>query len=260
MAPHIVEVSAPLSGVYRVGRNDRPVFSSAPWKDAGKGRYDDPMVGSAPPIPYGQYPSSTYFRVVYCSSSLTGSFAECVQKFRTSLTLVASLHHSGVLRDSTIEEVLGDVAIVRDGSLKGIVPDRWMHRRHYAHAEVLTSVRFADICASSTLSVLRSVPHLALLAAELGLPDIDVSAVTGSHRAFTQACARYIHDSHTESGDRFSGLRYVSRLGADVELECWAIFDDRIEGDRIVHGTPVTAETPQLQQAAEILQLGPEIQ
>lgn len=255
MAPHLAEVAALVGGLYRVGRNDRPVFRPAPWKDVGKGRYDDPLGGGRSVPPIYPFPERSRFRVVYCSSSLTGSFAESLQKFRTSLTLVADLYRSGVLRHASVEDVLGDVANVRDDIAKGVVPERWTRRRHFGRVDVPPSLHFADVCASRTLSVLRSVPYLAQLAERAGLHDIDVSAVTGPHRSLTQACARYIYEARTEAGEQFSGIRYVSRLGEDVEWECWALFDDRAEVDPVINSVQVTADVPELRQAADILRL-----
>jgi hypothetical protein len=246
--PQIVEVGPPAGGVYRVGRKDRPVLAATAPDLSGKGRFDDPWLSHPPGIE-----RETCFGVVYCATSLTAAFAETLQGFRVSLSLIADLLEAGLGEDTIAHEMLRDV--VRQGASgpRGVVGRDWMIRRHWGRQHLLSSLRFADICASQTLNRLRSDPGLAALALDAGIDDIDLSAVTGRHRSFTQACARFIHSASTADGNRFAGIRYLSRLGGQTDWECWALFDDRITPDLGITPQPVAPDTPALQEACRIL-------
>ncbi len=78
---------------------------------------------------------------------------------------------------------------------------------------------------------------MATQARDLGISDIDESAVLGPAREFTQAIARYFYE-YGEPSDRtaFAGLRYTSRL--NLEWECWALFADRIRHSPGMPGLP----------------------
>jgi len=111
-----------------------------------------------------------------------------------------------------------------------------------------------------TCSLPRTLPHrigygpdpLAPLADALGLSDIDISVVTGSHRRLTQALAAMVYEEGRPTSPTYGGLRYVSRLNR--AWECWALFIDRsvVLPQRVI---PIAADDPSLHDAARILQL-----
>jgi hypothetical protein len=112
---------------------------------------------------------------------------------------------------------------------------------------------FVDIAAAATLAVLR--PALAAVALEVGLPDVDLSAVTGPARLVTQEAARYIYEQHDTAGaPRYAGVRYLSRL--NLEWECWAVFVDRLRHRVVRSGEVIRADDPGLYEAAALLGLG----
>jgi hypothetical protein len=244
----IAEVGPPPGGVFRVGRKDKPVFAAANLELSGKGRFDDPWLTYQPRIE-----RHLCFGVVYCATSLTAAFAETLQGFRVSLTLVADLLDTGLGEGAIFEDVLRDVAHKEGGGIRGSVSKDWTFRRHWGQQRLVPEQRFADICASETLGTLRANPGLAALAIKEGIDDIDLSAVTGANRRFTQACARFVYRSIAENGQPFAGIRYLSRLGGGIEWECWALFDDRARSSFSLTPQSVSPENPAFQEACDIL-------
>lgn len=169
-------VESPAAGIYRVGRNDRPVFSPPDVRNAGHGRFDAPVRSAA-------VASQTSFAVMYCCSSLLGALVETLQKFRPSLGIVAQL---------------GPEA---DGS----VPQEWAIRRSWNQTVIGTGAMFVDSASAETLASLRAQRHLAIIAEDLGLADIDLSALTGPHRRLTQAMSVHIRSVVPEA----AGTRYM---------------------------------------------------
>lgn len=211
-----------MTGVFRVGRSDRPVFSSPDHGHSGHGRFD------APARTIADTASSSY-PVVYCCSSLHGAFIETLQKFRPSLGIVAQLGPDA----------------------GGSVPQAWANRRSWSQAAIGSDVIFVDSASSETLASLRSQRHLAVMADELGLPDIDLSALTGPHRRLTQAVSLHIHTSIPEA----AGVRFVSRFGSDRNFECWAVFADRVRLDPGNPDRPVLVDLPEFRLALGTLGL-----
>src|SRR5207248_4702134 len=88
-----------------------------------------------------------------------------------------------------------------------------------------------------------------------GLPDVDLSAVTGPARALTQEAARYIYDQRDSAGvPRYAGLRYFRCL--NPQWECWAVFVDRLHHRVVRSGEVIRADDPGLYEAATLLGLG----
>jgi len=244
----------PVGGVYRVARRLRPPFAPPPWGFADPetgtfgNRFDDP--GQADGVP-----EAGRFRVISCATAKAGAYAEVLASLRPSLALVAEIRAHGAGSDSAAVHSLGYLRA--PGPLQAL-PAEWRAARQVGHAVLDPSLVFADLASARTLAHLRSVTDLARLARTLGLADIDLSAVTGPHRAFTQACARYLHEFDDEAGRQFAGIRYLSRLGEGPDRECWALFDDRI---RFVGGTDVTgiaADDPDLLVVARLYHLAVE--
>jgi hypothetical protein len=96
-------------------------------------------------------------------------------------------------------------------------------------------------------------PVLAPIAAALGLPDVDLSAVTGPSRLLAQEAARYIYEQYGEAGQpQCAGIRYTSRL--DRTWECWAVFGDRLR-HRVTRVDAIAATDAALHAAAKVLGL-----
>lgn len=221
-------IDPPHNGVFRIGRADRPVFAPPDWEHSGSGRYDDPRR-------LEPFDASRNFRVVYGSTSLFGSFVETLQKFRPSLAVLAGVGSGG----STPTGATGQI------------PSGWLARRHWAEAKVATQCRFADCAAGETFASLREQPKLAAIAVELGIDDIDVSAVTGPYRPLTQAVAAHVHETIPDC----AGIRYVSRFGTEIDFECWAIFADRVLFRTVEPDRQISPNLPEFQRAMTALNL-----
>ena len=106
--------------------------------------------------------------------------------------------------------------------------------------------------AGETIHHLRAV--CAAVAVDLGVPDIDVSTVTGPLRLITQTAARYFYEQVDDAGRPVhAGIRYMSRL--NPAWECWAVFHDRMAHapDPVVE--PIRIDDPGLVESACLLDL-----
>jgi len=125
---------------------------------------------------------------------------------------------------------------------------------HYPSGKHVLSDRLlaiADIFAVETIQRLRE--GLAPMAVSLGLPDVDVSALTGPERVLTQEIARYIYEQADHAGQPlYSGIRYLSHY--NTGWECWALFVDRLS-HKVVRVDSILATDPGLFDAARILKL-----
>ncbi len=230
-------------------------FDPPPWRvafDDGtfRGRFDDPRGMSG-------MPAEQRFRTIYCATQPAGAFGETIQKFPPSPEIIGQFAPS----DEPIDPQL----------LGGIVPLQWLSNRWIGKTVLDPSLHFFDLTAAENLRVLYYTPTLARIIGELGLglPGIDLSAVTSPHRRLTQEIARYVYNQVDEAGGKargratgitgtntgqpyFAGLRYVSHLNPG--WECWAIFHDRM-----LH-TPsspevVRSDDPGLREASDFLGL-----
>ena len=227
------DVPAPRSPIYRVGHAPDP-FRPPDWAYARAdgtfgNRFDDPR---------GRHgvPTSRRFRVLYVASQPAGAYGETVAQFRPSLKVLASL---GIAHPP--------------GSRRGrpVIPRDWRAARRLGVAVLRPALRFVDVEDPDTIQSLRSV--LAPVAVALGLPDIDLSAITGPQRQLTQELALHVYSLSDASGrPLYGGLRYVSRHNR--EWECWAVFADRLS-QRVVRVDPIAADDPGLYDAARILGL-----
>jgi hypothetical protein len=129
-------------------------------------------------------------------------------------------------------------------------------RRQIGHTRLDPALRFLDLAAMATLSHLREVMVPDLV--ELGLRDLDLSAVTGPQRALTQRIARYIYEQVDGAGaPRFAGIRYLSRFGDGQE--CWAVFDTRMAVESIVIEPAILPDDPDLLAVAHAFGLSIEV-
>jgi len=225
-------VVAPRSPIYRVGRSPDP-FEAPSWAFVGAdstfgGRFDDP--GGR----HGVDPGDR-FRVLYFASASVGAFGETLARFRPDLDALAQ---------SRVDPSSSRLA-------RPVVPAAWRLARRIGVTTLIPSLVFANLGTPETVQELRQA--LAPLALSLGLPDLDISALTGPHRALTQEVARYLYEQHDPSGTPlYHGIRYQSRF--NMAWECWAVFTDRLL-HRIVRVDPIAATDPGLYDAARILRL-----
>lgn len=185
-------------------------------------------------------PDADRFRIVYAASTREAAIGESIARFRLSLAPTLELRSMDA---ATVPKVA-----------TGTVSTSWRSSRQMGEASIDGVLRFVDISAHRTLTYLRSA--LADVAFDLGIVDVDLSAVTGPQRQFTRACALHLYDLRSDVGEpRFAGIRYPSRLSAS--WECWAIYADRLRSVETLP-RPISADDPDLRAAAAHLGLSVE--
>jgi len=147
--------------------------------------------------------------VLYASSQRIGAFIEVLARYRTDPALVAA--YAEMTDDDDAEPTIPP----------GIVPADWPSRRHIGVAT--HPGPFADIGHSDSLAFLRI--ELASRLLHYGLDDLDGGELRRrAPRSLTQEISRYVFARGVDADGRsFAGVRYLSRLGDD--LENWAIFE-----------------------------------
>lgn len=225
-------VPPPVGMVFRVNRRGRPLFQPPNWALAGvegrfAGRYDDPT-GTTIPEKYR-------FRTIYCGTTHAAALGEVIagKGLRPDLKTIAQLRD--IETNSPTNPEL----------LEFHISEEWRSSRWIETARLHESLRFADIDASETLTILRLVPNIARKAQELidegKIADFDRSALYGSH-TLTQHLARYVYEQvDGDNSPKYAGIRYTSRLNA--QWECWAVFSSRIRRElgfpeTILHDNP----------------------
>lgn len=209
--------------VYRLGRRPDP-WAYPDWSHAG----EDSTFGNRWDDPEGSY------RVVYSSSQRMGAFLETLARFRPDPHVSAGL-----------AEIEGD----EDDSVPpGTVPGSWLNGRLIGTA-VLTG-SFADVGRGRSIAFLRR--QLAGRVLHYGLPDLDAAAIRlSAPRRFTQEISRFVYACTTGGERQFEGIRYLSRLGDEVEN--WAMFEPGVP--QRSESTPISRSDPDLLEALERLGL-----
>jgi hypothetical protein len=220
----LVSIPPPDTGIYHLTRRSRLPFSPPPWEFVGHERFDDPLLSD-----HDESPPAGAFRVIYAATDRSAAIRESIAHFRPSIALLAALEHDVLNEQATALESLGGSYRLQDGRIRGIVPYGWLESRQIGHMHLERQHRFVDLTDTRSLSYLRTIPEITRLAVDNGIHEIDLSAITGDCRPFTQTCARHIHGLSNANGQpSYSGIRYVSRHGSHRTWECWAIFDERL--------------------------------
>jgi RES domain len=215
-------VAPPVQPLWRVGRGDRPWgFPDWQYSTNGRfpGRWDDPD---------GQY------RTIHCATSRVGAFLEALRDFRPSASEMAAVDDSGE----------GDAFPPR------LVPRAWLRERVIGSAIVKGS--FANVLGSTWVGYLNR--ELQGRFAEWGIKEIDGSTLRSTAtRAITQAASRLVYLASERSNPLFTGVRYESRFGNDIE--CWAIFEHADVAElpfTFLSSDQVDADDEDLQEACRI--------
>jgi hypothetical protein len=219
----------PSGNLHRVSRG-ADAWAWPAWAYAGEdgtfgNRFDDPA---------GEY------RVLYATSQRVGAFIETLARYRTDPALVAEYEEMAIEPgDSDRYPTIPP----------GVVPADWCASRTIGTAR--HDGPFADIGHSRSLVELRTA--LASRLVHYGLDDLDAGDVRRrAPRAFTQEISRYVFaNSVTEDGEPLVGIRYLSRLGDDVEN--WAIFEGTDPYDK--RSDEIARDDPDLVEALRTLDL-----
>ena len=218
----------PRGLLHRVGRAP-DAWAWPPWVYAGEdgtfgNRFDDPAGED---------------RVLYTSSPRVGAFLETLARYRTDPALVAAF-----------QEIASDEEDDASPTIPpGVVPANWCESRRVGAAR--HDGPFADMGHSRSLAHLRAA--LASRLVHYGLEDLDGGELRRrAPRAFTQEISRYVFERGVaEDGERLLGIRYLSRLGDDIEN--WAIFEGSEPCDKV--SEEIGRDDPDLALALEMLGL-----
>jgi hypothetical protein len=219
----------PGGNLHRVSRGP-DAWAWPPWAYAGEdgtfgNRFDDP---------------AREYRVLYATSQRAGAFVETLARYRTDPALVAEYEEMAIEpEDADRYPTIGP----------GVVPADWCSARTIGTAR--HDGPFADIAHSSSLAELRTA--LASRLVHYGLDDLDAGDVRRRvPRAFTQEISRYVFERGvTEEGEPLLGIRYLSRLGDDIEN--WAIFEGTDPYDKV--SEEIARDDPDLVEALRTLDL-----
>lgn len=238
----------PSKSIYRVGYPPNP-FEPSPWEVARKnpdgtfgGRFDDPSANWETPLP-----EEERFRMVYCSTRPVAAFGECCEQFCPKPDEIGGLRR------------IPDEEPFDTEMLEGVIKADWRRRHIIGSVELDRSLHFVDLEGSKTLRTLRSSKYIARIAAEQNM-SLDIGALIGSNRRFTQEVARFVYEHVSRTGTPlFAGIRYVSRLHR--RWECWAIYSDRIQfaRDATVSVKRIAADNLDMHGAARHLRLEIEV-
>jgi hypothetical protein len=219
----------PSGNLHRVSRGT-DAWAWPPWAYAGEdgtfgNRFDDPA---------GEY------RVLYATSQRVGAFVETLARYRTDPAVVAEYEEIAIEPEDA--DRYPTIA-------PGVVPADWCSSRTIGTAR--HDGLFADIAHSSSLADLRVA--LASRLVHFGLDDLEAGDVRRrAPRAFTQEISRYVFERGvTEEGERLLGVRYLSRLGDDIEN--WAIFEGSDPYDKV--SEEIVRDDPDLLAALRTLDL-----
>ena len=219
----------PRGDLHRVARG-ADAWAWPAWAYAGEdgtfgNRFDDPA---------GEY------RVLYASSPRVGAFLETLARYRTDPAIAAEYDEIAIEPEDA--ERYPTIA-------PGVVPGAWCSARTIGTAR--HDGPFADIGHSSSLAELRTA--LASRLVHYGLDDLDGGDLRRrAPRAFTQEISRHVFERGvTEDGQPLLGIRYLSRLGDDIEN--WAIFEGTEPYDK--RSAEIARDDPDLLAALQTLDL-----
>jgi hypothetical protein len=247
--PHALsEVRPPSGEIYRVGWHSDPLAPPLWHLAADDGtfgnRFDDP---------------ERQFRCIYCGSSPEAAFGETLARFRVSPSRLANIK-AAVSDAEDLADIFSEELDFAEPKIpRGIIPRRWREDRRLVTTTLDSTLRFMNFAHQETIEYFRyTLPEIA---AECGIDDMDFSTILSKeHRSFTQACARHTYNlSDPDGNPRFHGIRYVSRHNVN-DWECWALFDDRVEGKHTPgFPTMIMPDHPALLAVAQAFTLSVEV-
>lgn len=212
---------------FRLARSPEP-WAWPDWAHRGKGRpanrWDD---------------TEKIYRVLYASTRRVGAFLETLARFRPDPEVLSEI--------ARLDDVEGDPA--DDGRMTGTQLADWAAERSIGQARL--KGQYVAIGRSDALKVINR--RLADRLSDYHLTELDGASIRASAPVgLTQEISRLVYECTDANGDReFEGIRYLSRLGDDVEN--WAIFEP-CEFE-IVNQSPIELEDPDLRSALSLLNI-----
>lgn len=194
--PALVEL--PAEGIWRIGRAPDPFAWRHPdpvhTGEAGSGNRFDSFHGN--------------FGVVYFATNPEACYAETLARFRP-LTRLGDLVRTEWRNAGWMEP--------------GSVAADWRDSRILIRARIVDALPFVDITHSDTLLAVREDIRVASWLESFGVGDVDLATVIGHDRRVTRLIAQWAAEHLDDDRPSYSGIRYMSRLGA--QYECWAVFE-----------------------------------
>lgn len=203
----------------------------------GYGRFDDPSAL--------RDPDDDGYGVLYVGETPEAAFIEMCGPLRPQLSALVAARASLLLDVRERESLQSDYA-------EPVLGPDWYSEKVLGKAELRLHFPLFDLSKTSDIHLVRD--ELAELFMFMGLQDLDLSDLTSLNRRLTKAISRWAWARRDDDGiPSYSGIRYVSRYGADST--CAAIFEARFTVPGGVHTEPITPSTPAFITAAESLRL-----
>jgi RES domain len=181
------------------------------------------------------------FATLYCASNPLASFVETLAYYRRADGFANALWQATDEDDPDPEYDFQDTG-------GGRVPSAYFERV-LGRATLDSDRHFVDVDHPRTHAQLTA--ELPGLLAEHGYREFDRGVMMTQDRRITRQVADHLHQQAGTTG--LSGIRYESRIQRG--LECWALWDECAPELTNVEVDPLTPETPEIKQAADLLQL-----
>jgi RES domain len=173
-------------------------------------------------------------RTVYLADTQTASYAEALAPLRvamseapSSLDKAASDYVHAQRSDSTLDLITANWA-AQHHSHCGFVPKVWRDMRALYPVTLPESGWFVRLETANSVAAVHD--QLGLRLSSLSVAELDLSVLNGPCRAVTTAIAEWVWKHVLDDGSRPHGIRFPSRLGAD--LGCWAVWLRNVDDGR----------------------------
>lgn len=196
----IVEVYPPGGGIWHVGRD---VDVDLTYRPVDRADDDNPRGGNR----YDSY--SGNYGTLYFATDLKVCYCETLARLRPNPELT-----------ELVEEEWESSHKMGPGSL----PADWRHTRVESRVSLVRPLPFADVAHAETIVALNQDHGLMAGLARFDVVEIDLGNLAGKDRRVTRYIAEFLAAARDdENQPKYSGIRYLSRLGEG--FECWGLFE-----------------------------------
>jgi hypothetical protein len=196
----IVEVYPPEEGLWHVGRDTSEDLT---YRTVPRADDTNPRGGNR----YDSY-SGTY-GTLYFATDLEVCYCETLARFRPNVVLAAL-----VKNEWEASHKMGP----------GSLPADWRHTRVASRVLPVLPLPFVDVTHAETIAALNLHADLMAGLARFGVSEIDLGQLAGKDRRVTRYIAEFLAAARDDENlPKFSGIRYMSRLGEGYE--CWGLFE-----------------------------------